>query len=262
VAELSLFDLSGKTAIVTGGYGHLGASISEGLAQANANVFITGRDENKCIDAISKINKENASLNLDYQVLDIGNSDSIKDAFKNIYAKTGRIDILVNNAYYGAMGSIEEMSEEDWQKGIDGSINSVFRCTKAILPYFTSGGNIINVASMYGVVSPNPSIYGNSGQNNPANYGTGKAAIIQFTKYSAVHLASKNIRVNCISPGPFPNPEVQKNIEFIDRLKEKVPMGRIGKPDDLKGVVIFLASGASSYVTGQNICVDGGWTIW
>lgn len=258
----SLFDLSNKTAVVTGGYGHLGKSISEGLAEANAKVFITGRDEKKCINTINELLEKNKSLNLDYELLDISSPESIGDSFNRIYNKAGKIDILVNNAYFGAMGSIEEMSETDWQKGIDGSINSVFRCTKAILPYFTSGGNIINIASMYGVVSPDPSIYGDSGQNNPPNYGTGKAAIVHFTKYSAVHLASKNIRVNSISPGPFPNPKVQNDTGFITRLKEKVPMGRIGNPEELKGAVIFLAGDASSYVTGQNICVDGGWTIW
>jgi gluconate 5-dehydrogenase len=123
-------------------------------------------------------------------------------------------------------------------------------------------GVIINISSMYGIVSPDPRIYGDSGYNNPPDYGAGKAGIIQFTKYAACHLAAKGIRVNAVSPGPFPGAEVQKNEAFITNLKNKVPLGRIGQPADLKGVVVFLASDASSYITGQNIIVDGGWTVW
>jgi gluconate 5-dehydrogenase len=123
-------------------------------------------------------------------------------------------------------------------------------------------GVIINISSMYGIVSPDSRIYGDSGYNNPPDYGAGKAAIIQFTRYSACHLACDGIRVNTISPGPFPGAEVQQNKTFMSNLENRVPLGRIGRPDDLKGAVVFLASNASSYVTGQNIVVDGGWTVW
>ena len=115
---------------------------------------------------------------------------------------------------------------------------------------------------MYGKVSPDPSIYEESGFNSLPSYGAGKAAIIQYTKFLACHLAKKRIRVNSVSPGPFPQEDVQKNVEFINRLKKKIPMGRIGLPDELKGIMIFLASDASSYITGENILVDGGWTAW
>ncbi|MEC2746408.1 SDR family oxidoreductase, partial [Bacillus cereus] len=98
--------------------------------------------------------------------------------------------------------------------------------------------------------------------NNPPNYGAGKAAIIQFTRYLACHYGLKGIRANSISPGPFPNTEVQKNKEFIRNLKKKTALGRIGNPQELQGLIVFLASNASSYVTGQNICIDGGWTSW
>ena len=115
---------------------------------------------------------------------------------------------------------------------------------------------------MYGTVSPDPSIYGDSGYDNPPNYGAGKAAIIQFTRYMACHLAKDGIRVNSVSPGPFPSPEVQENKQFITNLEKKTPLGRIGQPYEIKGIVVFLASAASSYVTGQDIHVDGGWTSW
>lgn len=123
-------------------------------------------------------------------------------------------------------------------------------------------GTILNIASMYGVVSPNPEIYGTSGQNNPANYGAGKAAIIQFTRYLACHYGRKGIRANSISPGPFPNDQTQLNKEFIAQLSNKTALGRIGLPDELKGAVLLLVSSAGSYITGQNLAVDGGWTAW
>ena len=115
---------------------------------------------------------------------------------------------------------------------------------------------------MYGMVAPDMSIYGDSGQNNPANYGAGKAAIIQFTKYLASVYGARGIRANAVSPGPFPNPEVQKDQRFIGELCRKNPMHRIGRPEDLQGIIVFLASDASRYVNGQNIAVDGGWTAW
>ena len=177
--------------------------------------------------------------------------------------KFGRIDILVNNAFFCPWILLEEVSEKQWLEGLDGTINGVFRCTQAVIPYMKKrGGSIINIASMYGIVSPDPRIYGNSGQNNPPGYGAGKAAIIQFSKYTACHLAGKNIRVNSISPGAFPNRNIQKNKKFISNLKNKIPLGRIGQPDEIQGAVVFLASDASSYVTGQNVVVDGGWTAW
>jgi gluconate 5-dehydrogenase len=112
------------------------------------------------------------------------------------------------------------------------------------------------------LVSPDPSIYGDSGFDNPPNYGAGKAAIIQFTRFAACHLGKKGIRVNAIAPGPFPNEKVQQNTQFIENLKRKNPLGRIGYPDDIKGAVVFFASDASSFITGAVLPVDGGWTAW
>ena len=134
---------------------------------------------------------------------------------------------------------------------------------RSIIPIMEKNkfGSIINISSMYGMVSPDPSIYGSSGHNNPPNYGAGKAAIIQFTRYTACHLAKKGIRVNSVSPGPFPKPDVT-DMRFISNLKKKTPMGRLGQPHEIKGVIVFLASQSSSFVTGTNISVDGGWTAW
>ena len=259
----TLFDLEGKIAVVTGGTGHLGKSIAEGLAEMGAHVFITSRYKEKVSLTKNSFSDEIVD-NIDVEVLDILSSESVQKCFDRIKNHSNKIDILVNNAGHIPSGNFENLSEKDWEDGINGLINGVFRCTKEIIPIMEQNGegSIINIASMYGVVSPDPSIYGESGFNSLPNYGTSKAAVIQYTKYLACHLAKKRIRVNAVSPGPFPKEEVQKNVEFMNQLKMKIPMGRIGLPDELKGVIIFLASNASSYITGENIIVDGGWTSW
>tara|TARA_B110000467_G_C18332988_1_gene494887 strand:- start:45 stop:836 length:792 start_codon:yes stop_codon:yes gene_type:complete len=259
----NLFNLEGKVAVVTGGTGHLGKSIVEGLVEAGAYVYICSRNEKKALKIKSTFSKD-ISKKLDVAEIDILSTESVKNCFEKIKNKSEKIDILINNAANIVTGNFENMTEKDWEAGINGSINGVFRCTNEVIPIMekNGSGNIINISSMYGVVSPNPAIYENSGRNSLPNYGAGKAAVIQYTKYLACHLAKKSIRVNAVSPGPFPNEEVQKNVEFMNQLKMKVPMGRIGLPNELKGVIIFLASNASSYITGENIIVDGGWTSW
>lgn len=258
-----LFDLSNHVAIVTGGSGYLGTSISEGLAEAGANVFVTSRDIDKA-EKTASIIRNKVQSTVEGKSLDLGDQKSIKNCFAEIVEKEGHIDILINNASTLPTGNLYDISNEEWVAGIEGTINGVFRCTKEIIPILEKSQNpsIINISSIYGEVSPDPSIYEDSGYNNPPQYGSGKAAIIQFTRYAACHLAKKGIRVNSISPGSFLKPEVQKNQNFVNNLKKKIPLGRIGDPDELKGAVVFLASKSSSYITGENIHVDGGWTAW
>ncbi|WP_342421422.1 SDR family oxidoreductase [Paenibacillus sp. FSL E2-0178] len=258
-----LFNLDGKTAVVTGGAGYLGTAISEGLAEAGAAVYLVSSNEQKCRESAERIAWQTAAACFG-KYMDIRKEESIKKCFEDISAEAGSIDILVNNAAFSAPGKLVTMSEEQWLAGMDGTINGTFRCIKAVLPYMIEqkNGSIINISSMYGLVSPNPVIYGDSGMDNPANYGAGKAAINQFTRYIACHFGKHGIRANTVSPGPFPNPSVQDNPHFIRQLEEKNPLGRIGKPEDLKGVMVFLASAASGYITGENISVDGGWTAW
>lgn len=262
---MEMFSLEGNTAIVTGGSGHLGSAMSEALAEAGANVVIASRNEKKCSDLAQSLN-ENYGIKSIGLELDISSRKMIRDCFKKACEMMGSINILINNAAFVANEDSEWTKQKHWERGIEGTIGGVFVCTQEILQYFDHDRNgyssIINIASMYGLVSPDPNIYGDSGLDNPPIYGAGKAAIIQFTRYTACHLASLGVRVNCISPGPFPNPEIQNNHMFISNLERKVPLGRIGQPHELKGAVVFLASRASSYITGHNLVVDGGWTAW
>ena len=258
-----LFDLRNKVAVVTGGSGHLGFVISEGLLEAGADVYITSRSEDKSNET-AKLLQDRIGSKVRGLVLDVRSMESVKECFDEVVRYAGKIDILINNATLRAGKKSEDTSEKEWIEGIDGTINGVFRTTKTVTPIMrkNKSGSIINIASMYGLISPDPSIYENLDYYSPPYYGSGKSAIIQFTRYSACYLAKMGIRVNAVSPGPFPNTEVQKNHIFISRLISKTPLGRIGQPDELKGIIVFLASKASSYVTGTNIPVDGGWTSW
>lgn len=259
-----IFDLHEKTVVVTGGSGHLGSGMSEALAAFGANLFIIGSNLEKNREKANELKNQYGLSVCEGMAADIRDESAIQHAIDHVLESTGRIDVLVNNAAYGCMRKLEDYTYAEWCAGIDGTINSVFRVTQIVLRHMLKAkqGNIINVSSMYGIVAPDMGIYGDSGQNNPANYGAGKAAIIQFTKYLAAVYAEVGIRANVISPGPFPNRQVQKDKRFIDELCKKNPMHRIGTPEDLQGIIVFLASDASRYINGQNIAIDGGWTIW
>ena len=256
---LNIFDLTGKVVIITGGYGYLGKSIVKGMAQSGAIIYVLGRSEDDFNKALSAKNG-----GIKFIKGDVSDSASIEQAYEEVNIKEGKIDVLVNNAFYSKGQHPEKMNDEDWNYGIDGSLNSVFRCIRAIIPYYKKnlGGKIINVASMYGMVSPTFEVYDEFPQYlNPPHYGAAKAGVIQMTKYYAGYLGKHGVNVNCISPGPFPNETVQEEKGFVSALSSQNSLGRIGKPEELVGAFVYLASDASSYVTGHNLVVDGGWTI-
>jgi len=236
---MNIFDVENKVILYTGGYGYLGKEPVKYLAKEKAKVYVLARD-------IEKFKKTFNEKNVFFQAFDLSETSSIKEAFKNIYDKEGKIDVLVNNAFYSRGHSPEKMSDEDFAYGIQGSLNSVFICIREVIPYLKKQyyGKIINISSMYGVVAPDFSVYETSPQSlNPPHYGAAKAGIIQLSKYYASYLGKNNIQVNTITPGPFPADEVQKNSkEFIAKLADHTMLNRIGKPEDLIGVIVLLAS--------------------
>ena len=258
MSEVHQINLTGKVVLITGGYGHLGKAITDSMAHHGANVYVLGRDREKFDKSFGT-----HPQNIFFIICDISSSESIRNSFKEVDAIEGRIDVLINNAFYAKGRSPENMSDEDWDYGIDGVLNSVHRSIREVLPYIrkSKNGKIINVSSMYGIVAPDFGIYKNAPEFlNPPHYGAAKAAVIQLSKYYASFLGSENITVNSVSPGPFPPSEVKKNAAFVDQLVDKTCLGRIGHPKDLGGIFTFLASDAADYITGQNIGVDGGWT--
>jgi gluconate 5-dehydrogenase len=255
------FDLKDKAILITGGYGHLGKAITESLLFHGAEVYVLGRDYDKFSGVFLENNTNNGLIH--FQFCDISDPNSIAHAFKAVYEKTNKIDVLINNAYYNKGTSPETMKDEEWLAGIDGTLNSVFRCMQEVIPYFKikNKGKIINVSSMYGVIAPDFEIYNDYPEYlNPANYGAAKAGVIQLSKYYASFFGKFGVNVNSITPGPFPSYKVQESEGFINELRKKTCLNRIGKPEDLAGAFVFLASDTSDFITGQNIIVDGGWT--
>jgi NAD(P)-dependent dehydrogenase (short-subunit alcohol dehydrogenase family) len=259
-----LFSLQNKSVIITGGSGYLGSALTEALLAFGADVTLADLNfhTNPVLDAARQEGR------LRNAVCDVAQTESIKAMFQFHKEASGRLDVLINCANYGAgygkEAELEFMTDEVWQKGVDGASGTTFRCIREAIPYMreSGGGAIINFASMYGVVSPDPSIYGDSGANNPPNYGAGKAGVVQLTRYCAAHLAKYSIRCNSVSPGPFPNMSIGQNEQFLANLNAKTMLGRVGKPEEMVGAVVLLASNASSYMTGTNLMVDGGWTAW
>ena len=262
-----LFRLDGRVALVTGAAGYLGRSISSVLAEAGAHVILNGRSQ-KATELTLEL--KGRGLKASTTVFDVTEETEVEAAIKRVKAGYGRLDILVNNAYSGRTGTVETASSADFSAAYDIAVTAAFRLVQLSQPLLETaardnpgGAAVINIASMYGMVSPDPAIYGESGMDNPPFYGAAKGGLIQLTRYLACHLAGSKIRVNSISPGPFPPLDIaEKKPDFYGGLCRKNPMGRTGDPDELRGPVLLLASDAGSYITGVNLPVDGGWTAW
>lgn len=259
-----LLSLKGKTAVITGGAGYLGTAISETFAELGANLVIASRDYEKCTTKCEDlVRMTDGAIKAIPLELDLLKKDSPPRFFDQVHEHFAAIDILVNNAWAGIKNSWESITEKDWEYDVDISLNSVFRMTKAAFPDLkATRGVILNVGSLYSHLGPDYRMYDGKEFANPPSYGAAKAGVIQFTKYLASFLSPYGIRVNAISPGAFPHPPTQKHKAFMERLSAKNPMNRIGQPDDLKGAVALLCSDAGSYITGQDLHVDGGWGVW
>jgi gluconate 5-dehydrogenase len=227
-------------------------------------VVVAGRSQDKFEASFAKLNHSK----IEFVKIDVLNSDTIIRAVNKIIERHKRIDVWVNNAHAARGKGQDTMADDDWAYTMEGVLGSVHKCLKAVAPIMKNQqyGKIINVSSMYGIVSPDFRLYEDEECEkylNPPHYGAAKAGIIQLTKYFAVLLGKYNINVNAITPGPFPKKLIQdENPVFIDRLKSKNPMLSIGKPEDIQGTAVLLASDASRFITGQNFIIDGGWTIW
>ncbi len=268
LSKQPLFSLKNRVALLTGAAGHLGQVMAEGLCQAGAHVILNGRTPEKINALADRLTGKGYLATA--CVFDMEDEPGLLEAVEQMGREFGQIDVLVNNAYHGVAAQVESDTVENFNSAYHLTVSMPFRLIQAALPYLekaakknSGGASVINMGSMYGMVSPDPSIYGDSGQNNPPHYGAAKAGLIQLTRYLACHLAPKKIRVNALSPGPFPQPSVAKtNPPFHQALCDKNPMGRIGISEELIGPLVFLASDAASYVTGINLPVDGGWTSW
>ena len=255
-----IFSIQDKVILITGATGYLGSAMTRDLSLALAKVIVCSTSMKKALTLCDELN---LSPDQAY-TLDITDKNSIENTLNSILQKYGKIDVLVNNAYFGCSKKFGEYEDSEWFKSFDGTVVAVDKMTQAVIPYLKQSGNgrIINITSMYGLVAPNPDVYPDPDMINPIAYGVGKAGIIQYTKYSAMQLAKDKITVNCISYGPFPNINNVKDDVFLENLAKKTMLKKIGKPEEVSSAVFFLSLDESSYITGQNIVVDGGWTAW
>lgn len=235
------------------------------LARAGAHVLVNARTRGKAELVVDTLRKEGFSA--EPLVFDVANESQVESVGAALCRRP--LHALVNNAYSGGAGSICNARSRQYADSYQISVVAVHRLFMATLPSLklavvdVGHASVINVASMYGMVSPDLRVYENPDSANPPFYGAAKAALIQWTRYAACEFGSLAIRVNSISPGPFPNVTIQKNQPaFVQRLAERVPIGRIGNPEEIGGPIVFMASSASTYINGANLVVDGGWTAW
>lgn len=261
----SLFSLQNKVVIVTGGSGFFGIPISWALAAAGATVIIASRNVQKCKDLAAQLVQK--GLSAAGMALDLEDEDSIKTFVQETIAEFGRIDVLVNNAVSrDGFKNLEDIDRESWEKAQRTNSTGLVFITQAVVRMMVrqNSGNIINISSIQGAVGPNFPVYGNTGMTSPVNYTYDKWGMVGFTKWLANYYGKYNIRANCISPGGY-GPGVSQMLgkeEFIENYKRLTPLGRFAEDDDIKGPIVFMASDASAFITGQNLMVDGGWTSW
>ena len=251
----NIFDISGKTAIVTGASYGLGVTMAETFAEAGANVVLAARSKEKLADLAAAIESRGGkALSVECDVTDSASVKAMVDAAR---ARFGRVDILVNNAGVSAEAGYmpERVPDDLFALTIQTNVMGTFYCCREVATHMLAdgrGGSIINIASIMGI----------TGQpNGPVAYQTSKGAVINLTRNLAASWADRNVRVNAIAPGWFPSEMTAGWFavpEFLERFVNEAPMARVGNPSELKGPLLFLASDASSFVTGQTIAVDGG----
>jgi len=259
-----MVDLNNKTIIITGGVGLLGSAFSRICAESSANVVVVDINKEKGDGLIRTLEKETGNKNLIFQKCDINNLKGIKKLITTTLKKFGKIDALVNNAYprnknYGRR--FEGVSYEDFCENVNLHLGGYFLIIKEISKIMVKQkkGNIISLASIYGFSAPKFEVYEGTGMTTPIEYAAIKGAVINLTRYLAAYLGKYNIRVNSISPGGIFNNQPS---EFVKKYSENVILGkRMAKTDDLTKVLVFLLSDDSKYITGQNIVVDGGWSL-
>ena len=267
-----LFDVKNRNIVITGSSGLLGSQYANTLSEAGANVILVDLESKKNKKLENSLVKKYGNKAHSY-TSDISNLQEVKKLSKNVLRDFKRIDGLINNAAFTSKGAKEESDNpygsfenfpmKIWQKSIDINLTGVFFCSQAFGKIMAKQGKgvIVNIASNYGLVGADQRIYGKSGLNLPISYAATKGAVVNMTRYLAAYWNGKGIRVNTLSPGGVLDTTYQDK-KFIKKYSERTILGRMAKKDEYNGAILFLISDASSYMTGANLIVDGGWTAW
>jgi NAD(P)-dependent dehydrogenase (short-subunit alcohol dehydrogenase family) len=256
----ALFDLTGCTAVVSGASGRLGPSMVRTLVEAGAHVVAVARDVGRLEQALEGLDAELRSCDI--------TSPEWPAVLASVAEEHGRIDVLVNNAHVGRGGSLRLAQAADFAEAfglaVTATADGINAAREGLRASAAAGGpaSVVNIASMYGVVAPDLRVYESEEGRNPPAYGAAKAAMLQLTRYAAAELAPDGIRVNSITLGPFPGSATPETEALFERIAHRTMVGRVGQPHEVATALLYLASPASSYVTGSNVTVDGGWTAW
>lgn len=256
-----LFDLTGKVALLTGGTGWLGSAFSRALAESGASVVISSRDARRAQEAAEQLPNPAGTSHHGVE-LDHTDPKSIARGFTAAIAVAGHVDILINNGLDPVKHDLTDCTFEEF---VQQQINTAgyFELARLLRNHVVerdASGSVVMLGSMYGQVASYPDAYEGVATASPVAYHAHKGGVIQITRHLAAYYARDNVRVNCLSPGPFPGSGAHPT--QVQRLCAKLPMGRMGEPHELKGALILLVSDAGSYITGQNITIDGGWMSW
>ena len=264
-----LFTLKNKTIVLTGSAGRLGTRFAHVLSKSGANVVLVDIEKSKN----KKLEKElidQYETNPTAFYADISNQNNVKDLIKKIKLKYSKIDVLINNAHYIPRthakrdAPFEDYPLDLWDKTTSINLRSLFLCCKEFgrVMIKQKKGVVINISSIYGVVGADQRIYGKSRLNSPPFYAATKGAMVNFSRYLAANWEGKNVRVNTLTLGGVFDEKLHQDKTFVKNYSKKTILGRMANKDDYDGSLLFLASDASSYVTGINLIVDGGWTAW
>lgn len=260
-----LMKLEGRTALITGATGCIGCVIADTLAEMGSDLILVDRPGSD----FEKLHEElQGRYHCDVQSreCDLEKDEQRLDLLDWLKKKTGSLDILVNNAAFvgesslgGWVTSFEEQSVETWKRALEVNLTAVFELVQGCAPLMATGhGSVVNIASIYGMLGPDFSLYEGTVMGNPAAYAASKGGLLQLTRWLSTALAP-DIRVNTISPGGVFRNQPEK---FVRRYEKRTPLARMATEEDFKGAIAYLASDLSSYCTGHNLVVDGGWTIW
>lgn len=292
----NMFDLTGQVAIITGGAGLLGFEFCKTLMDAGANIILADIDRERAKEATDSLNERQSSTQKESEVeatravmaqVDVTAPESVRSMIAKGLKEFGRIDILVNSAALNPKFDVKQSNKpgqkdfhqektdplalrfedfpvESWKEALDVNLTGMFLiCQAVVKPMLTQNkGVIINLCSIYGLVGPDQRIYQKSGQSErykPVYYSVTKSGVLGLTKYLATYYAGKGIRVNALTPGGIYNDHDE---EFSEAYSARTVIGRMAEVDEMNGALLFLASDASSYMTGANLVVDGGWTAW